>query len=255
MRRTDVIKLQKALLHKGFNPGPIDGKWGAKTERAVIQFKKKVGLRARGYVGPLTMAALFEDRHPVQPKMVRVSSSDKVQSEPDKANSNPVWLRLGTSYLGLREYRGSKHNPKILEWWIKLGLPFRNDETPWCAGFACGVLEEAGIRSPRSAAARSFYWKGWGHVLSEPAVGCVVSMWRGSKKGAYGHVGFVVGKDRFGNLMILGGNQGNRVSIRPFNRNRVLSYHWPSTHTLPKKQGFSTLPIIASDGRVSQNEA
>ena len=144
---------------------------------------------------------------------------------------------------------------KILEWWIKLGLPFRNDETPWCAGYACGVLEEAGIRSPRSAAARSFYWKGWGRALSGPAVGCVVSMWRGSKKGAYGHVGFVVGKDRFGNLMVIGGNQGNRVSIRPFNRNRVLSYHWPATHEAPKKQGLATLPIIASDGRVSKNEA
>ena len=254
MRRSEVKKLQKALLHKGFNPGPIDGRWGSKTERAVIQFKKSAGLRARSYVGPLTKAALFEGRLAVEPKTVRATTKDKAESKTDKS-ANPVWLKLASSYLGLREYRGSRHNPKILEWWIKLGLPFRNDETPWCAGYVCGVLEEAGIRSPRSAAARSFYWKGWGRILSGPAVGCVVSMWRGSKKGAYGHVGFVVGKDRFGNLMILGGNQGNRVSIRPFNRNRVLSYHWPATHEAPKKQGLASLPILASDGRVSRNEA
>ncbi|MEP3231308.1 MAG: peptidoglycan-binding protein [Hyphomicrobiales bacterium] len=138
MRRSEVKKLQKALLHKGFNPGPIDGRWGSKTERAVIQFKKSAGLRARSYVGPLTKAALYEGRMAVQPNMERSSNSGKSEGKPDKS-AYPVWLKLATSYLGLREYRGSKHNPKILEWWIKLGLPFRNDETPWCAGYACGA--------------------------------------------------------------------------------------------------------------------
>ena len=74
MRRSEVKKLQKALLHKGFNPGPIDGRWGAKTERAVIQFKKTVGLRARAYIGPLTKAALFEGRMAVEPKTVRATT-------------------------------------------------------------------------------------------------------------------------------------------------------------------------------------
>ena len=147
-------KLQKALLHKGFNPGPIDGLWGVKTERAVVQFKKSVGLRARAYVGPLTKAALFDGRTAVEPKMVRATTKDKAESKADKS-AYPVWLKLASSYLGLREYRGSKHNPKILEWWIKLGLPFRNDETPWCAGCLLytspSPRDQRGSRMPSSA--------------------------------------------------------------------------------------------------------
>lgn len=255
MRRSEIRELQRALLRKGFHPGVVDGIWGAKTKRAVVQFKKSVGLRARSTVGPLTKAALFEGRKETRWKTVRSLSKDKKKGTADMSQYKLVWLRLASSYLGLREYKGNRHNPKILEWWIKLGLPFRNDETPWCAGYVGGVLEEAGIRSTRSAAARSYNWKRWGMLLHGPAVGAIVSMWRGSKRGAYGHVGFVVGRDRFGNLMVLGGNQGNRVSIRPFNKNRVLSYHWPKNHDVPPKVGFSTLPVIDSDGRVSTNEA
>ncbi|MEP3264413.1 MAG: TIGR02594 family protein [Hyphomicrobiales bacterium] len=243
MTKTEILKIQKALLAKGFNPGKADGLWGRKTAGAVISFKKSVGLRARSQIGPLTRAALFDGRHEIK------------STYEGEAPKDPSWLRLARTYLGLKEYRGNRHNPKILEWWVKLGLPFRTDETPWCAGYVCGVLEEAGIRSTRSAAARSFNWSRWGRVLDGPAVGCVVSMWRGKRKGASGHLGFVVGRDRFNNLMVLGGNQANRVSIRPFKRARVLSYHWPKDHKLPACIGLSQLPVVASDGRVSTNEA
>lgn len=243
MTKTEILKIQKVLITKGFSLGNADGVWGRKTAGAVIAFKKSVGLRARSQIGPLTRAALFDGRREVK----SVYQGESVRE--------PSWLRLGRTYLGLTEYRGNRHNPKILEWWIKLGLPFRTDETPWCAGFVCGVLEESGIRSTRSAAARSFNWTRWGRVLDEPTVGCIVSMWRGARKGASGHVGFVVGRDRFNNLMILGGNQANRVSIRPFKRNRVLSYHWPKGQKVPLRTGLNQLPIVESDGQVSTNEA
>lgn len=242
MTRNEIIKIQTALFEKGFDPGAIDGVWGKKTARALVAFKKSVGLRARVDIGPLTRAALFDGRYEVK------------ATEPGEISKEPMWLRLGRTYLGLSEYQGNRHNPKILEWWIRLGLPFRTDETPWCAGFVCGVLEEASIRSPRSAAARSFNWSKWGVILEEPAVGCVVCLWRGARKGASGHVGFLVGRDRFNNLMILGGNQANRVSIRPFSRERVLSYHWPRDESLPRLMGLAHLPVIESDGPLSTNE-
>lgn len=242
MRKSEILKIQNALIAKGFKPGKADGIWGRKTASAVIAFKKSNGLKSRSLIGPLTRAALFDNR-------VEVKSTYK-----DTAPKEPSWLRLARTYLGLREYRGNRHNPKILEWWIKIGLPFRDDETPWCAGYVCGVLEEAGIRSTRSAAARSFNWAGWGQVLDGPAVGAVVSMWRGARKGSSGHVGFVVGRDRFNNLMVLGGNQANRVSIRPFKRNRVLSYHWPKDHKKPVRTGLAKLPIVESNGRLTKNE-
>lgn len=243
MTRREIKKLQRALVKKGYSIGTIDGILGPRTERAVVAFKKSVGLRARPRVGPLTRAALLDERPGLETKTYLGKMNE------------PAWLRVARSYLGLREYRGNRHNPKIVEWWIKLGLPFRNDETPWCAGYVCGVLEEVSIRSPRSAAARSFHWKNWGTVLNEPAVGAVVSMWRGSKRGAYGHVGFVVGRDRFDHLMVIGGNQGNCVSIKPFECARVLSYHWPREANPPTEVGFNKLPMVKSSGRVSKNEA
>lgn len=241
MTKADIRDIQQALREKGFDPGPIDGLWGRKTARAVIQFKSSVNLRARSHIGPLTRAALFDGRIDTQ------TNVNRVQKE-------PIWFRLARTYLGLREYRGNRHNPKILEWWSRLSLPFRNDETPWCAGFVCGVLEEAGIKSTRSASARSFYWDEWGEVSAHPALGSIACMWRVRKTGKSGHVGFVAGRDVFGNLMVLGGNQQDRVSIRPFSQDRILSYHWPSQYNMPKNIGFKKLPIIQSDGRVSEQE-
>ena len=147
--------------------------------------------------------------------------------------NEPPWITQGKKYLGLQEIPGRKHNSTILRFWEEIKADFRDDETPWCAGFVGAVLEEVGIRSTRSAAARS-YMK-WGRTLRTPAVGAIVVFWRGSPSGWSGHVGFVVGKDQNGNLMVLGGNQGDQVSIRPFSTNRVLGYYWPNGVDLPVK--------------------
>ncbi len=170
-----------------------------------------------------------------------------------ESNDRPSWLNAAFKYLGLWEWKGSDHNPKILEWWSKIRAPFTDDETPWCAAYVGGILEECGIKSSRSAAARS-YTK-WGFELSGPAVGAVVVFWRGKPSGWSGHVGFVVGKDQAGNLMVLGGNQGNQVTVRPFDVSRVLSYHWPDGQVHPERIGFHNLPVVKSDGKLSTNEA
>lgn len=62
MTRKELRKLQQALKEKGFNPGPLDGIWGKRTADAVVAFKKSVGLRARIKIGPMTRAALFDNR-------------------------------------------------------------------------------------------------------------------------------------------------------------------------------------------------
>lgn len=163
--------------------------------------------------------------------------------------AEPVWLTQARKYIGLKEIPGPKHNPVIVGWWEKIAMQFRDDETPWCAAFVGGVLEEVGMKSTRSAAARS-YLK-YGTKLPAPAVGAIVVFWRGSPQGWSGHVGFVVGQDKAGNLMVLGGNQGDAVNIKPFAKNRVLGYFWPDNAVKPEAK----LPILASDGKVSTNEA
>jgi len=53
-----IIGVQKALKNAGFNPGPIDGKMGARTKAAIIEFQKANGLEPDGKVGPKTWARL-----------------------------------------------------------------------------------------------------------------------------------------------------------------------------------------------------
>ena len=55
---TDVIYLQQSLTKLGYNPGPIDGIFGSKTDTAVRSFQKSKGLVVDGIVGPVTWAAI-----------------------------------------------------------------------------------------------------------------------------------------------------------------------------------------------------
>lgn len=172
------------------------------------------------------------------------------------------WVAKARSYLGLKEIVGAKHNPTVVDMW-KLGFNatgqshrlkesvWQNDETPWCGAFCAAVLAQSNLshRIPKSfPLARA--WSNVGTKLTKPAYGCIVVFSRGGG----GHVGFVVGKDKKGNLMVLGGNQSNQVSIVPFSVSRVLAYRWVGDGTAPSVSRYS-LPILASNGKVSTNEA
>ncbi len=53
-----VTALQQWLQQRGFDPGAINGQFGAATEAAVRAFQTSVGLSADGQAGPNTIAAL-----------------------------------------------------------------------------------------------------------------------------------------------------------------------------------------------------
>lgn len=139
--------------------------------------------------------------------------------------SEPRWLVSARAEIGTKEIPGKKHNPKVLQYWLQMRAPFTDDETPWCAGFVGAMLEKNGIKSSRSAMARSY--SNYGQKLSGPIVGCIVVMARAGSPGS-GHVGFYVGKDGRGNMMILGGNQGDAVNIKPFPLSRAVGFRWPA---------------------------
>lgn len=59
LKSSDRIKnIQRALTNAGFDPGPIDGKLGAKTKKAIADFQRANGLTADGVVGQKTWKAL-----------------------------------------------------------------------------------------------------------------------------------------------------------------------------------------------------
>ena len=54
----NLLDIQTFLNCNGFNPGPIDGLSGARTDGAIKSFQKTVGLTADGEVGPATKQAM-----------------------------------------------------------------------------------------------------------------------------------------------------------------------------------------------------
>ena len=160
--------------------------------------------------------------------------------------SEQTWITEAKKHLGTKEIPGAKHEPKILAWWkaIKRG-GIKSDEVPWCAAFVGGCLEAVGIVSSRYESARSYMT--WGKAIPAPLPGCVVVFYRDGG----GHVAFVVGVDKSGNLMCLGGNQGNAVTIAAFSRDRAIGYRWPAAVPLPRT---TALPVMAG-GTLSRNEA
>ena len=51
--------IQQCLINKGYACGEIDGKFGIKTETAVMKFQKANGLTIDGIVGKKTWKALL----------------------------------------------------------------------------------------------------------------------------------------------------------------------------------------------------
>ena len=59
MDPAETRNAQQALQAKGFNPGPIDGVYGPRTEAAVRDFQKAEGLKATGKMDADTRAKLM----------------------------------------------------------------------------------------------------------------------------------------------------------------------------------------------------
>ena len=228
-----VKQIQARLKALGFGPGPADGIMGPQTEAAIVAFKKSIGFLPRPYYGPQTDAALFGEAGRTLADV-------------------PLWMKVARSLEGQREIKGSRHNPVIVRMWERLKLPFRDDETPWCSGYVGYALEEAGVRSTRSAAARS-YERGWGVKLDERSapVGAVATFWRGKPSGWSGHVGFLEGWDQRGRILVRGGNQGDAVNVKPFDRARLTGLWWPKGYRIPA----TPAPRLTSNAASSTQEA
>ncbi|MDJ0721848.1 MAG: peptidoglycan-binding domain-containing protein [Desulfobacterales bacterium] len=56
-RGEDIKTVQEILTALGYNPGPLDGWYGEKTEMAVIQCQEAHSLYADGVVGPIIWQA------------------------------------------------------------------------------------------------------------------------------------------------------------------------------------------------------
>jgi len=111
MRGDDVSALQERLVELGFNCGKVDGVYGVKTEAAVKEFQKSVGIVVDGKCGPSTLISLMRLVKTVQggaPAALRESIKHSVRS-PALANKvivlDPSWGGefTGESFYGVTE--------------------------------------------------------------------------------------------------------------------------------------------------------
>lgn len=169
------------------------------------------------------------------------------------ASKEPGWLAFARQNIGVREIPGSRHSPTIMGWVQKLGakvlgIRVLDDETAWCGTFVAMCILSAGL-APPPVAVRASAWGAWGRELLAPRLGCVLVFTRSGG----GHVGFYVGEDD-SHYHVLGGNQGNAVSITRIAKSRLAKggMRWPAGVALPEAQVIRLKP---SGVPVTENEA
>jgi len=146
----------------------------------------------------------------------------------------PLWL--AKRYMGVCEYPGAEDHPAI-QWWLQNAGLGRNqqDEIPWCGAFVGNIAWELDLERP-DLPVRARHWLsvGRGEVpleLARPGFDIVILMRGGGPPEAQpgpgvlnapGHVGFFTGLSVEGHVVLLGGNQSDKVTEATFPRERVL---------------------------------
>ncbi|WYK05497.1 TIGR02594 family protein [Cereibacter sphaeroides f. sp. denitrificans] len=187
-----VKQLQTGLLGLGFSPGLIDGLEGPKTLAAAVAY---VASRRGG-----------KEAAPADlPWMIEARSVFGLHETRDKARLS-AWLKGGGKYLG---------DPSAL---------------PWCGDFAETCIARALPDEPFPGALgeNPFWARNWtlfGKPV-KPTYGAILPF---SRDGG-GHVAFAVGEDT-DSFFVLGGNQGNSVSIVRIHKSRLIDglARWPTT--------------------------
>ena len=164
---------------------------------------------------------------------------------------DPAWLRAARARLGTREAAGAANSATILGWAKRLGsrvlgMIYNADSVPWCGVFVASCLAEDDIAAA-PIAVRALSWADWGQTLRPErlAPGAVLVFTRPGG----GHVGFYVGEDAAA-YHILGGNQGDAVTIARIAKSRCIARRWPEGRPVIGK------PVtIAAKGRLSRDEA
>lgn len=160
----------------------------------------------------------------------------------------PRHLVKALELYGITEVVGPKHNPVILNWAKEVDLEdkYKADETPWCGLFVAVVMKRASrpiVKDPLWAR----NWMNFGLTSIVPMLGDVLVFGRDGG----GHVGFYVGEDKK-NYFVLGGNQGNQVSIAKIAKSRLLGARMPAYRVPPTNIRRIYLNI---EGKTSENEA
>lgn len=166
---------------------------------------------------------------------------------------SPAWLKAARAKLGTREAAGAANNPTIMGWAKRLGakvlgIAYNADSVPWCGLFVAACMDEAGLPSA-AIAVRASAWASYGQALrfERLAPGAILVFQRPGG----GHVGFYVGEDATA-FHVLGGNQGDAVTIARIEKARCIAARWPTGVAIV---GGPVLMTARAGQPLSRNEA
>ena len=130
---------------------------------------------------------------------------------------SPRLLVEAVKLIGIKEVVGKVHNPVIMAWAKDLDLQkiYTADEIPWCGLFIAYACHKAGI-DVIDKPLWALSWAKWGTEVKEPMLGDILTF----KRDGGGHVGIYVGEDK-DCYHVLGGNQGNAVSVTRIVKSRL----------------------------------
>lgn len=138
--------------------------------------------------------------------------------QPMGANTTDV-MRVAGQALGLNE---TQQNAALKDYLATGGQNIDPATRAWCADFVNATLAKTGMKGTGSGMARSFLE--WGQAVDQPQRGDVAVFTRGDPNGPFGHVGFFDGYNEDGTIRVLGGNQGDSVSIASYSPDSLLGF-------------------------------
>jgi len=130
--------------------------------------------------------------------------------------------KLAGEQIGLNE---TDQKAALMDYLSTGGVNIDPAERAWCADFVNATLTQSGVSgAPSSGRARDFLE--FGDPVDSPEQGDLAVFWCGAlgPLGNKGHVGFFDGYDEDGNIMVLGGNQGDSVSRKSYSKHRLLGF-------------------------------
>jgi len=166
-----------------------------------------------------------------------------------KDEKSPRILVEAVKHIGVKEIVGPKHNQVILDWAKELGLQrtYTNDEIPWCGLFIAFCAKSAGVQVVNKPL-WALSWSNYGNKVDEPMLGDILTF----KRNGGGHVGIYVGEDK-DCYHVLGGNQGNAVSVTRILKSRLYQAR-RTAWKVAQPENVRKIKLTAK-GAISKNEA
>lgn len=181
-------------------------------------------------------------------------------------STNPPWLDI--AWQEYEKYKGLKETQEPLLSATKKYFSITNskgcagDATPWCAAFVYWCLVQSGYQNSGNvtAYARAWntnvttawygYWKeGEIHKPNEnngvgkPFIGAIALQ---GEKNDITHLGIVVGLNKNGNPILLGGNQSDKLCLSAFSEKSIKQYVKPKGYVV--SEALEELPTLKVEG-------